>query len=317
MPLIFFRKKKAPVKCFYQEFRQEALSGPIDLGVRTVDVDRIVGSVGRCMDFPLGFKRKKSLLSTSDSRMESIKKAMVEGRGLPIIELYKVRDDYYVLDGHHRVVAARELGQRDIDAHVVEYLPRGKNRSDALYRERAFFEMKTKLEDVTLSQNGSYNMLMREIEEYQKNLQAGKEGISLQDAARRWYYEIYQPSVREIEDSGVLQFFTDLTAGDLYACLHWHQGLRLRKTYPMSPDEPLKDIKRLTAELHSLIKEDRNLTSNETIQKLEEILPPCIYHKFCPRWPTGERSTKSSILRIGNLFSEASTRLRHTLARVF
>ena len=317
MPLIFFRKKKAPVKCFYQEFRQEALSGPIDLGVRTVDVDRIVGSVGRCMDFPLGFKRKKSLLSISDSRMESIKKAMVEGRGLPIIELYKVRDDYYVLDGHHRVVAARELGQRHIDAHVVEYLPLDKNRSDALYRERAFFEMKTKLEDVTLSENGSYNLLMREIEEYQKNLQAGQERISPEDAARRWYYEIYQPSVREIEDSGILQFFTDLTPGDLYACLHWHQRLRLRKTYPTSPDESLKDLKKLTAELYSLIEEDRNLTSDETIQKLEEIMPPCIYHKFCPRWPMGERPTKPSMLRIGSLFSEASTRLRHILARVF
>jgi len=317
MTLIFFRKKKAPIKCFYQEVRQEVLSSPIDLGVRSVDVDRIVGSVGRCMDFPLGFKRKKSLLSISDSRLERIKKAMAEGKGLSIIELYKVRDDYYVLDGHHRVVAARELGQRDIDAHVVEYLPLGKNRSDALYRERAFFEMKTKLEDVTLSENGSYNLLMREIEEYQKNLQAGQGRISLKDAARRWYYEIYKPSVREIEESGIIQFFTDLTPGDLYACLHWHQGLRLRKTYPTSPNESLKDVKTLTAELYSLIKEDRNLASNETIQKLEGILPPCIYLKFCPRWPMGEMPKKPSILRIGSLFSGASTRLRHALARVF
>ena len=157
---------------------------------------------------------------------------------------------------------------------------------------------------------------MREIEEYQKHLQVGQETISLEDAARRWYYEIYRPKVREIENSGILQFFIDLTPGDLYACLRWHQELRIRKTYATSSHELLKDLKRLTAELYSLIKEDRNLTSNETIQKLEEILPPCLYLKFCPRWPMGERSTKSAI-RIGNLFSDASSRLRHALAKVF
>lgn len=143
---MFFRKKTAPVKCFQQEFRQETLSGPIDLGVRSVDLDRIVGSVGRCQDFPEGFDTKRAI---HDSRLEGIEKAMAVD--FSAIELYMVKDEYYVLDGHHRVVAARELGRRYIDAHVVEYLPLGRNPEDALSRERAFFEMKTKLEEVKLS----------------------------------------------------------------------------------------------------------------------------------------------------------------------
>jgi hypothetical protein len=37
--------------------------------------------------------------------------------------LYKVGSEYFVLDGHHRIAAARLLGQVDIDANVVELIP--------------------------------------------------------------------------------------------------------------------------------------------------------------------------------------------------
>jgi uncharacterized ParB-like nuclease family protein len=302
---VFFRKKTAPVKCFQQEFRHEILSGPIDLGVRSVDIDRIVGSVARCQDFPEGFDTKRAV---HDSRLKAIEKAMAEGTDFSPIELYMVKDDYYVLDGHHRVVAARELGQRDIDAHVVEYLPQGRNPEDALYRERALFEMKTKLEEVKLSQNGSYHLLLSEIEEYQKQVQASQGTISMEDAARSWYSDVYQPKAREIENSGILGFFVGLTPGDLYAFLRRHQ--HLRKMHRGSPG-PVKDLQVLTAELRSLIKEDPNLTSKKTIQELEEILPPCLYASFCPRWPAQERSLHSRLLRsISNSFSDASRRLR-------
>jgi hypothetical protein len=305
---VFFRKKTAPVKCFQQEFRQETLSGPIDLGVRSVDIDRIVGSVARCQDFPEGFDTKRAI---HDSRLKSIEKAMAEGTDVSAIELYMVKDDYYVLDGHHRVVAARELGQRDIDAHVVEYLPLGRNPEDALYRERALFEMKTKLEEVKLSQNGSYHLLLGEIEEYQKQVQASEGTTSMEDAARSWYSDVYQPKVREIENSGILRFFAGLAPGDLYACLRRHQRLHLRKMHGGSPDEPVKDLQELTGELLSLIKGDPNLTSKKTIQELGEILPPCLYASLCPRWPAQERPLHSRILRsISNSFSDASRRLR-------
>jgi ParB-like chromosome segregation protein Spo0J len=49
---------------------------------------------------------------------------MERGRGLPPVELYKLGATYYVLDGHHRVAAARLNGQLEIDAYVAEYVPR-------------------------------------------------------------------------------------------------------------------------------------------------------------------------------------------------
>lgn len=45
------------------------------------------------------------------------------GAVLAPVELYKLGDVYYVLDGHHRVAAAVSLGQVEIDAVVTKYAP--------------------------------------------------------------------------------------------------------------------------------------------------------------------------------------------------
>ena len=61
------------------------------------------------------------------------------------MNLYQIRDDYYVLDGNHRVVAAKELGWADIKAKVVELLS-GKNTiENLLYIERQKFYERTGL----------------------------------------------------------------------------------------------------------------------------------------------------------------------------
>jgi ParB-like chromosome segregation protein Spo0J len=48
---------------------------------------------------------------------------MREGKILPPIKLYKIEDEYYVLDGNHRIAAARQLGRSLIEAKVVEVVP--------------------------------------------------------------------------------------------------------------------------------------------------------------------------------------------------
>jgi hypothetical protein len=45
---------------------------------------------------------------------------MRKGEPLPPIEVWAWRGEHYVLDGHHRVAAARALGSDYISAHVVE-----------------------------------------------------------------------------------------------------------------------------------------------------------------------------------------------------
>jgi len=53
---------------------------------------------------------------------------MERGDCLPAIDLYKLGTSYYVLDGHHRVAAARLIGQVELDARVVEFVPLGRVR---------------------------------------------------------------------------------------------------------------------------------------------------------------------------------------------
>jgi hypothetical protein len=96
------------------------------LGMRTVEVDKITGSVGRYRDFDGDFlPLKKSMVD----RWGRIDRAYHRGDELPAVSLYKVGDRYFVRDGNHRVSVARYHGVAAIDAEVVEI--RGHARTDA------------------------------------------------------------------------------------------------------------------------------------------------------------------------------------------
>ena len=55
-------------------------------------------------------------------RFQAIAMALREGSELPPIEVYRLHGRYYVADGHHRVAAARALGETSIAAYVTEIL---------------------------------------------------------------------------------------------------------------------------------------------------------------------------------------------------
>jgi hypothetical protein len=96
------------------------------LGMRTVEVEKITGSVGRYRDFDGAFlPLKKSMVA----RWGRIDRAYHRGDELPSVSLYKIGDRYFVRDGNHRVSVARYHGVAAIDAEVVEI--RGQARTDA------------------------------------------------------------------------------------------------------------------------------------------------------------------------------------------
>ena len=53
-------------------------------------------------------------------RFQAIAVALRHGEALPPIEVYRLHGHYYVADGHHRVAAARALGERCIAAYVTD-----------------------------------------------------------------------------------------------------------------------------------------------------------------------------------------------------
>ena len=96
------------------------------IGLRSVDLDRIVGTVRHpsqnTADFlPLPNLRGQNWLG----RWQRISRAMERLERLPPIDLVQVGDDYYVTDGHNRIAAARRAGGLEIDADVTLLLVPG------------------------------------------------------------------------------------------------------------------------------------------------------------------------------------------------
>jgi hypothetical protein len=98
-----------------------------DAGVQVVAVENIVGTVGRAHDFDDAFHPKHE---NSRHRWCDVAAAIYEGRELPPIELYLVGDDYYIIDGNHRISVMKSLGQEFVEAHVIK-LELGDNRCQA------------------------------------------------------------------------------------------------------------------------------------------------------------------------------------------
>jgi hypothetical protein len=93
--------------------------GQRNLGLRIIQLDTIVGTVDSRHDFDRHFR------PTSDrvrSRWERLALAQRRGDSIPPIEVYRVGDLHFVIDGHHRVSVAAAAGQRLIEAFVTEIL---------------------------------------------------------------------------------------------------------------------------------------------------------------------------------------------------
>jgi hypothetical protein len=90
------------------------------LGLRVVEVSKIVGSVGRNEAFDRGFMPTKASLA---ERWMRVDRAFHRGLDLPAVRLYKMGDSYFVEDGNHRVSVARYQGIETIEADVTEFFP--------------------------------------------------------------------------------------------------------------------------------------------------------------------------------------------------
>jgi hypothetical protein len=108
------------LKSFKEVQEQEAAFDTRDRGARVVLLDRIVGSVGRYHDFDERFRMRSHLPA---ERLEEIKNKMRAGKALPPVKLYQIKNEYYALDGNHRIAAAKELGYGEIQARIIEFIP--------------------------------------------------------------------------------------------------------------------------------------------------------------------------------------------------
>lgn len=203
------------IRSFKEAQLRERAFEPRDRGLQAVPLKRIVGSVSRYRDFDARFRLKRHL---PRERLAFIRGRMGAGRPLPPVELYQIKGEYFVMDGHHRIAVARERGFRTIEARVIELLP------SPLHRERLAFQAQAALpREIELTEEGQYAVLLDQIRGHQGFLAEEGRAASLAEAAADWHRTIYEPLTAILESSSLLRRFPGRTVADLYAYISVHQ----------------------------------------------------------------------------------------------
>ncbi|MCL4877882.1 MAG: hypothetical protein KJ064_14595 [Anaerolineae bacterium] len=224
------------------------------LGLQDIPLEKIVGSVGRHNDFNRRFLPRKSI---SKERWKAVDALTMSMTGFPPIEVYKVGDVYFVVDGNHRVSVARANNMETIEAYVTEFktdVPLDEHTTpEDLFAKAAYadFLAKTNLKklrpdsEVILTEPVRYPQILNHIEVHHYFLGLDCEcEPTWEEGVASWYDNIYMPMVRAIRRHNMLKDFPDRTEADLYVWLIKHQGI-MHDLYggdPMSPEETVDDF---------------------------------------------------------------------------
>lgn len=201
------------------------------LGMKTIEIDKIIGSEGRYRDFSAAFLPKREMLR---ARWTSIDQARLTDVVLPPISVFSLGGYYFVRDGNHRVSVARSMGVEFIDAEVVELdseikLEPGMTTKQLKQRvveyERSAFIEQYKpsylpMGEISFTTPGAYPEMVNHILVHKYYINQNVEGeISFEDAARSWYKNVYSPIVDQIRKDNLLFYFPGNAEGDLYMWL--------------------------------------------------------------------------------------------------
>ena len=102
-------------------------------GTRVVGMEEIVGSVGRWDEFDRSFLPVRASMA---ERWKRIDRAFHRAEDLPPVKLYKLKETYFVVDGHHRVSVARYHDVPTVEAAVVEFYPSPRCTGTHKFEER-------------------------------------------------------------------------------------------------------------------------------------------------------------------------------------
>ena len=238
----------------YEEVRQKlkAIEGS-QIVLTEIPLDAIVGSLGRYTDFTRDFLPRRD---SDINRWATIMEKSLDLKGLPPIDVYRIGEAYFVIDGNHRVSVAKQLQASHIQAYVREVRSRVPLAADIqpdeliIKAEQASFLDATHVDMLRPQANlevtipGQYPILEEHIavHRYFMGIEAQHE-IPYDDAVVHWYDQVYLPAVKIIRENKILERFPNRTETDLYLWLSKHRGdLEESLGWKLGPEIVAKDL---------------------------------------------------------------------------
>ncbi len=185
-----------------------------DLGLQTIPLDSIVGTIDRTKDFDRAFRPTSPRLR---ARWQRIAEAQRRGESFPPISVFRIGELHFVRDGHHRVSVARSLRREDIDAYVTEVETRVGAGTDVLvsdlpvkgherlFRERVPLDEKRRAR-VQPSDPWDYGILAEGVEAWGfRAMQGRRHFMDRAEIARVWFDEDYDPVTRMLRDADLVE----------------------------------------------------------------------------------------------------------------
>ncbi|MDT4912138.1 MAG: hypothetical protein QOC66_1266 [Pseudonocardiales bacterium] len=191
------------------------------LGLQTIKLDSIVGSVDSTRDFDRRFRPTSGRVR---ERWERLALAQRRGEPMPPIDVYRVGDLHFVKDGHHRVSIAMAAGLKEIDANVTEVRTAIsssgiQHRSDLLVKDHErMFRARVPLSpaahaQIKVTDPWSYAELGEAVEAWgYRCMQHLGTYLDREEVAGRWFAEEYTPVVRMLRAADLLDRRTDAEA---------------------------------------------------------------------------------------------------------
>jgi nucleotide-binding universal stress UspA family protein len=229
--------------------------GSAERGLQEIPLDAIAGSVGRTQDFTRDFLPRQD---TDEDRWARVKTAATDPSrsGLPPIQVYKIGDAYFVIDGHHRVSVARQMGNTHIHAYVTEVRTKARlsaaaSPEEVIARsEYVGFLEETQLDqsrpdaDLSVTTPGEINWLLQRIRAHQAELAERTQApVSLPAAADDWYDTRYLPVVQLIREQGLGRYFPGRSEADLYLLVSAHRdALEQQSGWTIAPEVGAQDL---------------------------------------------------------------------------
>jgi hypothetical protein len=191
------------------------------IGLHTIPLDSIVGTVDRTREFDRSFRPTTRRVRR---RWQRIAEAIRRGEAMPPIDVYRIGDMHFVRDGHHRVSVARQLGLDVIEAYITEIetevgADAGVRIRDLALKshERLFFERVPLPAEwrprIALPRGSWYAELAECVEAWGfRWIQATGEFKTREEVARFWFEDDFEPIVRMLREAEVGENLTDAEA---------------------------------------------------------------------------------------------------------